>query len=280
MQRDAMIRPLTKHTRNGDCYARPTNIEAAIAAALELDQSELSRRAAVNDRRSTDYLPSECLVHLIRKAHRDNNVTVRDRMLVILLGRCEVTLAKTLRDDQAPNAAYLRSEVLGQLGELFADDGTGDNPDELDYFEVRFNHAFATLRADRVRAERRTLRRSLPLPDDEVMAHLPDVVLRNPATQENSLFQMLRARRQPSDARLSPATQEDSFFLKQLLQAINTLPPEEREAVILCCIMGYKEESDDPAERTAATICGVTGRTIRNRLIRARQKLSKFTEDL
>src|SRR5262249_21887725 len=156
-----MIRPLTKHTTKGDCYTRPANIEAAIGAALTLDWPELSRRAAVSDRRSTDYLPSECLVHLIRKAHRDSIVTARDQMLLMLLRRCEGTLPKTLRDDRVPNAAYLRDEVLGQLGEKFALDGTGDNPDELDFFEVRFNRAFATLRTDLVRAERRRLRRSL-----------------------------------------------------------------------------------------------------------------------
>jgi DNA-directed RNA polymerase specialized sigma24 family protein len=275
-----MIRPLTKHTTNGDCYTRPANIEAAIAASLALDWPELSRRAAVSDRHSTDYLPSECLVHLIRKAHRDNNATVRDQMLLMLLRRCETTLAKTLRDDRIPNAAYLRDEALAQLGELFAEDGAGDNSDALDYFEVRFNRAFASLRTDLVRSERRTLRRSLPLPNDAAMAHLPNIVLPDPATQENSLFQKLRAHPQLSGARLTPASQEDSLFLKQLLQAINILPPEEREAVILCCIMGYKEESDDPTKRTAASICGVTGRTIRNRLTRARQKLPKFTEDL
>src|SRR5216683_3061457 len=177
---------------------------------------------------SGTYLPSECLVHLIRKAHRDNNETVRDPLLSILLDRCEATLAATLPDSRAPNAAYLRDEVLGRLGELFAEDGTGDNPDELDYFEVRFNAAFAALRADIVRAELRAVRRSSPLPDDEAISRLPNTVLRNPATQENSLF------------------------LKDLLQAINTLPPEERDAVVLCHILGYKEEADDPVKRTAA----------------------------
>jgi DNA-directed RNA polymerase specialized sigma24 family protein len=107
-----------------------------------------------------------------------------------------------------------------------------------------------------VRAEVRALRRASPLPDDETIARRPDAVLHSPATQEHSLF------------------------LNQLFHAIHTLPPEEREAVILCHIMGYAEEADDPAKRTAATICGVTGRTIRNRLTRAAAKLSRFTEDL
>jgi hypothetical protein len=251
-----MARPLTKYTRNGDRYTRPPNIEAVIDAALALDWPALHQRTLVRDRRSTDYLPSECLVHLIRKAHRDHHETIRDQLLAILLGRCEATLAATLPDSRALNAAYLRDEVLGRLGELFAEDGTGDNPDELDYFEVRFNAALAALRIDLVREEVRALRRSSPLPDDEAIARRPDDVLHSPATQEKGLF------------------------LNQLFQAIHSLPPEERDAVILCDILGYAEEANDPAKRTAATICGVTGRTIRNRRTRAAAKLSRFKEDL
>jgi hypothetical protein len=251
-----MAHPLTKRTGNGERYTRPADIEAVIDATLALDWPALHQRASVSDRRSADYLPSECLVHLVRKAHRDQHATIRDQLLAILLGRCEATLAATLPDGRAPNAAYLRDEALGRLGELFAEDGTGDNPDELDYFEVRFNAAFAALRTDLVRQEVRALRRSSPLPDDEAIARWPGVVLHSPATPESDLF------------------------LKQFAQAIHTLPAEERDAVILCHIMGYAEEADDPAKHTAATICGVTGRTIRNRLTRAAAKLSRFKEDL
>jgi DNA-directed RNA polymerase specialized sigma24 family protein len=56
------------------------------------------------------------------------------------------------------------------------------------------------------------------------------------------------------------------------------LPPDERRAVELCHILGYDEESEDPNKRTAATICGVTGRTIRNRLKRAAARLSSYKE--
>jgi DNA-directed RNA polymerase specialized sigma24 family protein len=44
--------------------------------------------------------------------------------------------------------------------------------------------------------------------------------------------------------------------------------------------MGYDVESEDETKQTAATICGVTGRTIFNRLTRAAEKLSQFKEEL
>jgi len=48
--------------------------------------------------------------------------------------------------------------------------------------------------------------------------------------------------------------------------------------VELCHVLGYDEESENPDKRTAATICGVTGRTIRNRLKRAAARLSSYKE--
>ena len=75
-------------------------------------------------------------------------------------------------------------------------------------------------------------------------------------------------------------TQEWDVFREPFVQAIEALPPDEREAVMLVHIFGYKEESENPEEETAATRCNCTGRTIRNRLTRAAAKLSRFKEDL
>jgi len=170
-----------------------------------------------------------------------------------------------LPDGRIPDAADLRDEALGRLGELFAEDGTGDNPDELDFFEVRFNSAFAALRTDLVRAEIRAARRFEPLPaeeddgqlatDDEAGSRLSGAVLKNPAPQENAQF------------------------LREVSIAIDKLPPDQRDAVILCFIMGYEVESEDPAKITAATLRGVTGRTIRNRLRRAAASLKQYKDE-
>ena len=75
-------------------------------------------------------------------------------------------------------------------------------------------------------------------------------------------------------------TQEWGVFREPLARGIEALPADERDAVILVHVLGYKEESEDPAEETAATRCNCTGRTIRNRLTRAAAKLSRFKEAL
>jgi hypothetical protein len=262
-----MARPLTKVTKSGELYTRPKAIEEVLDAVLALDGMTLEQRVAMTDPGSPEYIPSECLVHLIRKNYRDGNEAGRDYLLSSLLQRCAATLARTLPDNRVPNAAFVRDEALGRLGELFAEDGAGDNPDELDYFEVRFNSAFAALRTDVVRAEIRVARRFVHLPeeddeegrlrsDDQAVARLTEGTLK------------------------SPAAQVDAKFLQEMLKIIGKLPPDQRDAVILCYIMGYEVESEDPAKITAATRCGVTGRTIRNRLQRATAALKKHKEGL
>ena len=83
-----------------------------------------------------------------------------------------------------------------------------------------------------------------------------------------------------SDAFKIPPTQGSDVFWAQIAKAIEALPADERDAVTLVHVLGYKEESEDPEEETAATRCNCTGRTIRNRLTRAAAKLSRFKEDL
>ena len=83
-----------------------------------------------------------------------------------------------------------------------------------------------------------------------------------------------------SDAFKVFPTQEWDAFREPFLKAIDALPSDERDAVILVHVLGYKEKSEDPEEETAATRCNCTGRTIRNRLTRAAGKLARFKEDL
>ncbi len=248
-----MLRPLTKHTRNGDRYYRPANIETQIESALRLTWTELQENALIADQSSLSYMSTECLIYLIRNANHDHHVRTREKLLLILMRRCQSVLKATLSDSQVPNAAYLRDEVLSRLSELFAQDHKDINRSDLDYFEIHFNKAFAALRTDVMREKLRTFSRSYPIPDDKSIESLPNTVMRKSATQENHLL------------------------LKQIL---DTLPPEERRAIVLCKIMGYAEESDDPSKQTAAKICGVTGRTIRNRIARATSRLAKWEKNL
>jgi hypothetical protein len=259
-----MAQPLTKTKGDdGTLYTRFPEIEAAIEAALGQDLGMLGHRAAIRDRKSSEHLASECLVHLIRDAHRRGDEKRRDRLLSALLERCHAILNKKV-DGDIPNAVMLRKQILNDFGALFAIDGSAEDKLELDYFEVRFNHAFQNFRITRLRPVFALLEKEIELPEasgETVESELDNEVLARLATLHGDT-----------------SSPEDRVFRNQVVRAINALPSDEREALVLVHYFGFKIESEDPDETTAATLCRVRGRTIQNRLNRAKAKLSRLKE--
>jgi RNA polymerase sigma factor (sigma-70 family) len=256
-----MARPLRKTKADGTPYKRFPAIEAAIDAALRIqDLDILRRRAEVRDRRSPDYLPSECLIHLIRDARWRDDKTAMNTLLPPLLDRCEANLKSKVPDGQIATAADLREQILGDFAELFAVDGSPHDRYQLDFFEIRFNMAFARFRITRVRAELSRLGLFVQLPEE-----FDDVAAKESRAGSDVLARLSRLYRASTDP-------EDRVFRKQLVAAIIALPPDERKAIVLCHLLGFKQEA-------AAEVCDVDSRTIRNRLKRAASKLSRFKED-
>ena len=219
------------------------------------------------DRNAPGYLRSECLVHLVREGRRSDDQQLMSAVLPVLLGRCEANLLVKVPDGDMPDAASLRQEILDALTDLFVTDGTGDFPDELDFYECRFNKAFRALRIDAIRRHARRRKRGIAVVDLP-----PSEVASEPDAYEDAFARVSEA------FRVLP-TQEWDVLREPFVNAIEALPADEREAVILVHVLGYKEESEDPKVETAATRCNCTGRTIRNRLKRAAAKLSRFKED-
>ena len=262
-----MARPLKKTKPDGALYVRSSGVEVQIDEAVRLSLPELRSRLLITDRNAPSYLSHECLVHLVREGRRLNDQGLMNAVLPVLLRRCEVNLLVKVPDGEMFDAASLRQEILDELTDLFALDTSGDRPDELDFYECKFNKAFRALRIDAVRREARR-RRSFKVVD------LP----RSEETSEPDAYEDVFAR--VSDAFKVLPTQEWDALREPLVEAIEALPPEECKAVILVHVLGYKAESEDPDEETAATRCKCTGRTIRNRLTRAAVKLSRFKEDI
>lgn len=258
-----MARPLTKTKPDGDLYVRPSGVEDQIDEAVRLSLPELRARVSITNRNAPGYLSHECLVHLARQGRRSDDQGLMSAVLPVLLGRCEANLQVKVPDDGMPDAASLRQEILDELADLFVMDGSG----ELDFYECKFNKAFRTLRIDAVRREVQRKRRV-------DVADLPS----SEATSEPTAYEDVLAR--VSDAFKVLPTQEWDALREPLVTAIKALPRDERKAIILVHVLGYKEESEDPDEETAATRCNCTGRTIRNRLTRAAAKLSRFKEDV
>lgn len=259
-----MARPLERKTKKGGkLYRRPQKIETLIDGAVTQDASEIRRRAKITDAASPDYLPEECLVHLIREGFRNHNNDHASFLFGILLGRCESNLKRTVAH-QLPNAETIREMIISDISEKFAFDVATPGGVELDFFECRFRRGFRMLRINRVKAETTYYEDLAPLPveaDEE--GH---------ENEEETLARL-------SSAARNPATQEVDADRKKAEDAVWRLPADVRRAFVLCRVYGYEEESKNPKKRTAATICGCTGRTIRNRLARADELLKRFKEE-
>lgn len=248
-----MANPLTKHSREGVRYVRPPDVESNIDGALDQETSVLTRRALETDRRSSTYLQSESLVYLIRAAIRDGDDSRYNALLPILLSRCEANLRSKI-SQHVPNAEYVREEVLGEFSILFAGEAEAEPPNELDYYEVKFNHAFRTLRCEVLRRERGNTEGAQVLSDG--------------SDAEDGHGQL---------ANLPPcrATQQDGVHLAELLDAL----PDKLRRVIVLTEMGYVAESDDPNAITVATLCGISGRTVRTWLKQARNQIEQMRQE-
>jgi sigma-70-like protein len=251
-----MARPLTKISGKGELYARPPSVETKIDGAIGQDWAILAKRARITDRKAADYLPSECLVHLIRDAIRRSDQRVATVLMSPLLVRCESILLKTVPDSAMRDAVAVREEILSSFQMLFTDDGAEN---ALDYYECRFGRAFKALRIDQVRTEFARRKELIDLP--EMSSEDGDTML-----DDEMLARLSRM------AKTGPS-QEDRAYLLQVLKVVNGLSADQRRAVVLRRIIGHTEES-------AAAACNVEGRTIRNRLSRADERLKKFKEDL
>ncbi len=259
-----MAAPLTKTNAQGIVYTRPPDVEAQIDEAVLLSPAELKKRLEVKNLRKDGFLRSETLVHLLRRGIAISSMEIFNAILPVLLKRCEKTLRQKIPDYQFPTAEGLRDDILGELAELLAVDGRGEIPDELDYYECRFNSAFRALRIDRVNQEITRLNRSAPVESVEDL---------NESLGDKELLKDVAASLHDHE------TPEARLSMQRLLDAIDALPKKERDAVTLVHILGLKEESEDQNEETAATKCQCTGRTIRNRLASAAAKLARFQED-
>jgi len=259
-----MARPLEK-TTNGKLYTRPPEIEAATDAVVGQDLATQCRRALIRDYRHPEYLPSECLVHIIREARRRGDDAARDALLPLLLARCEANLNAKV-DGKIAGAVELREDILGDFVELFAVDGSPDDHHELDFFEVRFNRGFFIFRATRVRSELTHLNSQTPLPEPS-----EEITLIEQELNDEVLARL-------ADLQGVEGNPEDLLFRKQVSDAIKALPEDQRKAVVLVHLLGFKQGSENPNETTAATLRGVDERTIRNRLKRAFATLSKLQE--
>jgi len=242
-----MIRPLTKTSKGGEVYSRPKSVEENIESAIGLGIEAIKARLKEEKSTSKDYVKSESLVYLFREARRNRDDAMANMLATALLTRCESVLKSKL----TKVSNRLHEDILAEFAVLLANDGDS----ELDYYEVRFNHAFRTHRLEMVRTE---VRRCKKVETQTFGASTVD---------DDEDFH--------SDEPISDPTESDELIRSELL---DELPPEIQRAVVLR-EMGYPIESKDSSKDTVATLCGVSERTIHNWIGKAKNILKAHCKE-
>ena len=159
-------------------------------------------------------------MHLTRRAIRTDDGTAA--LLPLLLERCRANLNKYVVAS-VPNAEHLRETILCDFAALFAMDGTVDDKFwALDFFECRFNLAFASFRQTRVTNALKQEARQITLPSEE--GEIPDGEI-----NDELLGRLLdlQAGGDPEHRLVNAQTRQ------QVLRAVWGLPENERKAVVL-----------------------------------------------
>lgn len=247
--------PLTKQ-KGGKLYTRPDYIEAALERALDLSRDEVLAAVAILDKSHPDFIPSECLVHLVRKTARDNRDNYFQKLHQALMRRVDRALPRAehaLGDKVGVNLArdQIRSQVRDRFEMILIDDRRGGD-DRLDIFEAKFNFGIARLRSTaREKAWREDERRAT-LENDEKTGEFSVEV-------EIAAGSLLRPDCEKWD---------DPFYRSRLDAAIRDLPPEQSR-IITMLMIGIPIESKNPDAQTISKLEGCVEKTVRNRARRA-----------
>lgn len=256
-----MVVPLEKkYEATGRPYLRRSEVEKEIGAILQEPPAVWGQRATIASPKLPGYLSSECLTYLFREAGNRQETAVRDQLLSSLLNRCGNILENKVSDGLR-HAEDLRHEILTDFVELcVTQHAPGGN---LDYYEVNFNAAFKLLRVGKVRSALVKNGREAPLSEIEGFTE---------GTPCDDIYAAL------SRIGNNASEQEVALTRKRVWEAINQLPIDERDVVVLK-MAGYQNESKNPQVATISSKCECDVRTVQNRLNRAYAKLAEVLKE-
>ena len=263
-----MVTPLTKRKLDGTLYTRDAAVEAKLIELEALAQDEIIRRCDVRRRDDPEYVPGECLMYLVRARRSDNSDRYFGRLYRILIERLMRRLpASKSRDGRTESLTRekVRDSVLGRVAELLVADRASPL-DKLDYFEVRFDGALASLRRDAQEKAWREENRTQSIEfNEETGGPSPEV-----------------ERASGSFNPFNSSDSDDADYRTRLDAAIDALPIEQIR-IIEMLRLGVPIDSEDPYAVTIAKTLRKSERTIRlhrDKAFAALRALTKRSEEL
>lgn len=243
-----LITPLRKQSLQGTLYKRDARIEALLPNLELLTRAELVAQCQITDRNDPNYVPSECLMYFVRATRQDNSDEHFEPLYKILLSRVMRALPNPETNDGeivliSRTKSRIREIAFDRFTESLASDRQAHS-EKLDYFEVRFDGAIASLRRDAQDTAWREENRTTTIEND-------------PETNEPS------AEVEEAAGTFNPFENlEENDYRSRLDAAIDTLPPEQIR-IIQMLRQGFLIDSKDPDAVTIAKTLKKSEKTIR-----------------
>ncbi len=260
---ETVLSPLRKkNAKTGELYRRFEKIETFLNQLLALSREAIVLRCEIDDESNADFVPSECLVHLVRSCRDEQPTSYFERLYIALMKRILLRLPPAESKDH--KRLYLKESriqegAIDSFQELLALDRT-TYEERLDFWEVAFGMALKKLTVTIQDKVWRETNRSKPLEHPEtgeILAHVVEAAGISDPFGNEELFK--------------------KDYREQLPAAINSLAPDKRR-IINMCLEGFPIDSIDPNVVTISKALNLSEKTVRTKKKEGLAAMKKFLE--
>jgi DNA-directed RNA polymerase specialized sigma24 family protein len=256
-----VISPLRKLRRRGPnkglVYTRVEKTTAKLGELLQLSEKERIKRCAIVDKSDAGYIPTECVLHLVRSFRKDQANPAFEALYKILYARLLRRLPRPEKEHStALTAEAIRDHALDRFRKWLSAD-LQEYEERLDFFEVRFDMAMKKLRANAEASVLDKAKKQEPLTyadDGQVTEEVEKAAAK--AFAEGTFY-------------FDSGSEAFRFALDEV---IDTLSSDEGR-VIHMLRLGMQIDSKDPDQPTISKALGKSEKTIRNIRDRAFEKV-------
>lgn len=256
-----MPESLKRKKKDGTPYERPPEIEDWLKKLETVEIAERLRQFATLSKKSVGHVPSEALVYFLRRAWADSMKGDFEKIFRIVMKRIEQSLCSAISDSRMAGARGIREEIRDRFAERIAKDCKG-RAGLLDFYEIRFDKAFAAFRVSVLRQIGPSVVDTVPLGTDE------DDGLEISDEVETAAAAFLNG---------DPSEFDDPAYRLALTAAIDSLPDDQKQVIGLL-LQGFQIDSKDKDVMTIARILQCDERTVRNRRDRACKALKAILQ--
>lgn len=250
-----MVPPLRKRMLKGGLYTRRQEVEEEIKELLALGEDAMLGRCAL-ERGRPGHVSTEALLHMLRGQRSNPDTPTGSKLFTILSERVFRALPRAEGQDEV---SLTKQQIRELTYDRFVDLLLADRrayEERLDYYEINFNDALASLRLTAQKQVWREDNRTTGLESSEEDAELSAEVEEAAGTYDP----------------LSAEALDESLYRSRLDAAIDGLPPIQRR-IIEMLRQGIPIDSQDPSVVTIRSTLGKAEKTIRNQRDRAFARL-------